>query len=176
MALGHSPERSPVFGGALTFRGIVDFGLFIASILFTLSLLGSRALGAVCLAPRFWDIPQLTTKLYAQGCRTQSQRFTTRRWDQKGDPAGVPQWDGGRPPGLQPDRNVILALRFRALAFDARDAGLSDRSDTSVHNGRPGRRFGRLDGCDRCETRRTWWGNRWEAWSPRSWRCGTRIG
>ena len=50
-----------------------------------------------------------------------------RKWA-AGRSARVPEWAGGRSPGVQP-APAVLRDGFRTLAFDARDAGQSDRAD-----------------------------------------------
>ena len=63
-----------------------------------------------------------------------------------------------------------FSTRFRTLAFDARDAGRSDRVRRPVHDGRHGRRRRRLARGRRRRRRPTWSASRWGGWWPRSWR------
>ena len=66
-----------------------------------------------------------------------------------------------------------FGARFRALAFDARDAGQSDRA--IVRTRRPTWPTTWPAGWTRSgRVRRTWWANRWGAWSRRSWPCAIR--
>ena len=124
---------------------IVDFGLFIASILFTLSTPGSGA-RRVRFALFGHVLNQRSRLCPRSSCRV--ARFTIEEMGQQGDPLVFLSGLGGDHRAFsRPQRH--FGARFRALAFDARDAGQSDRVGSSVHDGRHGRRCGRLARGDR---------------------------
>jgi 3-oxoadipate enol-lactonase len=103
---------------------IDDFGLFIASILFTLSSL-SLVIGAFSRA-LLGTTKQTITSM--PKCVVREHSFYYEEMGQQGDPLVFLSGLGGDHRAFsRPLRH--FGARFRALAFDARDAGQSDRSD-----------------------------------------------
>jgi 3-oxoadipate enol-lactonase len=103
----------------------VDFGLFIAGILFTLSTLSVAARRAF--VPSFLNSNKLTITIMPKVV-VQGRTFYFEEMGRNGDPLVFLSGLGGDHRAFNRSQRHFGA-RFRALAFDARDAGQSDRGD-----------------------------------------------